>query len=135
MTSYLFKPEEEIKLPAESTAAMAYAYLRATEDNELTKAQALLSDTILMTFPSGLKFTTLDQFVKWAVGCFNSVNKTFERFDEVSNGDESMVYCKGTLRGEYSDGTSFSGVRFIDRFTVVGGKITDQQVWNDLGAD
>lgn len=135
MTSYIFKPEEEIKLPAESTAAMAYAYLRATEDNELPKAQALLSDTVLMTFPGGLKFTTLDQFVTWAVGCFNSVNKTFTRFDEVNHSDESVVYCKGTLRGEYSDGTPFSGVRFIDRFTVVNGKITDQQVWNDLGAD
>ncbi len=135
MTSYIFKPEEDIKLPEESTAAIAYAYLRATEDNDLATAQTLLSDTILMTFPGRLEFTTLDQFVTWAVGCFNSVNKTFERFDEVSNGEEAVVYCKGTLRGEYSDGTSFSGVRFIDRFTVVGGKITDQHVWNDLGAE
>ena len=135
MTSYLFKPQEEIKLPADTTAAKAYAYLRATEDNELSKAQALLADTFLMTFPGKLEFTTLDQFVTWAVGCFNSVNKTFERFDEMDHAGESVVYCKGTLRGEYSDGTSFSGVRFIDRFTVVGGKITDQQVWNDLGAE
>ena len=134
MTSYIFKPGEDIILPADSVAAKAYAYLRTTEDNDLDQAQTLLSDTVLMTFPGGFKFTTLDQFVAWAMGTFNAVNKTFERFDEIILPDEGVVYCKGTLRGEYSDGTTFSGVRFIDRFTVVNGKITDQQVWNDLGA-
>lgn len=135
MTSYIFKPEEDIILPADSIAAMAYAYLTATENNELSQAQALLADDILMTFPGGLEFTSLDQFVAWAMSTFNAVNKTYNRFDEIILPDESVVYCKGTLRGENSDGTSFSDVRFVDRFTVVDGKITDQQVWNDLGAD
>ena len=35
--------------------------------------------------------------------------------------------------GEWPDGTAFEGIRFIDRFVVVDGKITDQRVWNDLG--
>ena len=134
MTSYIFNADQEITLPAESTAAKAYGYLTATENNELDKAQALLGDTFLMTFPGGLEFTTLDGFVTWAVGCFNAVNKSYERFDEIDLPDQSVVYCMGTLRGEFSDGTAFSGVRFIDRFTVVDGKITDQRVWNDLGA-
>lgn len=132
MTSYLFKPEDKITLPAGSTAEMAYVYLRATENNELAKAQEMLSDNVLMTFPGDLEFTSLDQFITWAVGCFNAVAKTFDRFDEIDLPGESVVYCKGRLNGEYSDGTPFSNVRFIDRFTVVDGKITDQQVWNDL---
>lgn len=134
MTSYIFKAGEEITLPAESTAAKAYSYLTATENNELDKAQAMLADSVMMTFPGGLEFTTLDQFITWAFGCFNAVNKSYERFDEINTVDQSVVYCMGTLRGEFSDGTVFSGVRFIDRFTVVDGKITDQRVWNDLGA-
>jgi hypothetical protein len=43
-----------------------------------------------------------------------------------------VVYCFGTLYGEWSDGTPFSGVRFIDRFTIKDGLLTDQRVWNDL---
>ena len=43
------------------------------------------------------------------------------------------VYCFGTLQGERLDGTPYSGIRFIDRFTVREGRLVDQQVWNDMG--
>jgi hypothetical protein len=43
------------------------------------------------------------------------------------------VYCFGTLYGELLDGTPYSGIRFIDRFTVKDGKLVDQNVWNDMG--
>ena len=41
-------------------------------------------------------------------------------------------YTRGTLAGEWPDGTAFSGIRFIDRFEVTDGKITQQDVWNDI---
>ena len=47
--------------------------------------------------------------------------------------DVRLVYCFGTLSGEWLDGTSFEGIRFIDRFEVVGDKISRQDVWNDMG--
>ena len=43
-----------------------------------------------------------------------------------------MIYCFGTLYGELLDGTPYSGIRFIDRFTVRDGKLVDQMVWNDM---
>ena len=43
-----------------------------------------------------------------------------------------MVFVEGTLFGEDLDGQVFSGVRFADRFTLAGGRIVEQQVWNDL---
>ncbi len=43
-----------------------------------------------------------------------------------------MVYCSGTLRGVWLDGSNFEGVRFIDRFEIADGKIRRQDVWNDL---
>jgi hypothetical protein len=42
------------------------------------------------------------------------------------------MYCYGTLYGELLDGTPYSGIRFIDRFTVKDGKLVDQMVWNDM---
>jgi hypothetical protein len=33
----------------------------------------------------------------------------------------------------WADGSSFEGIRFIDRFELVTGKIQRQDVWNDLG--
>ena len=47
-----------------------------------------------------------------------------------------MVFPGGarfdTFDGGVLDGTPYSGVRFIDRFTVRDGKLVDQRVWNDL---
>ena len=43
-----------------------------------------------------------------------------------------IVYCFGTLNGEWPDGQAFSGIRFIDRFEITQGRITRQQVWNDI---
>ena len=45
---------------------------------------------------------------------------------------ETVVYSIGTLYGEFADGRSFEGVRFIDRFTVRDGMLIDHRVWNDL---
>ena len=42
------------------------------------------------------------------------------------------VYCRGTLAGVWPDGATFAGIRFIDRFEVESGKITKQDVWNDI---
>jgi hypothetical protein len=44
----------------------------------------------------------------------------------------AVVYTRGTLAGEWPDGTAFGGIRFIDRFEVTDGFITRQDVWNDL---
>ncbi len=86
-----------------------------------------------MTFPGGAVFRHPEALVDWAKGRYHSVAKTYERFDEVTgNDDGAVVYCFGTLHGEWLDGTTFDGIRFIDRFVVKNGRIVNQQVWNDL---
>jgi hypothetical protein len=44
-----------------------------------------------------------------------------------------MVFPGNKRFGELPDGTPYSGIRFIDRFTVRDGKLVDQNVWNDMG--
>jgi hypothetical protein len=36
------------------------------------------------------------------------------------------------LHGVWPDGSAFSDIRFVDRFTLQGGLLTTQMVWNDL---
>lgn len=122
-------------LPQEGTsAAMVYAYLTAMEARELERAKEFLSTEFSMTFPGGHTFSSLDQLVEWGKGRYSFVKKTFEHFDEMTNGDQAVVYCYGTLYGEALDGSKFSGIRFIDRFTIQNGRLTNQKVWNDMGA-
>lgn len=103
-------------------------YLDAMERRDLAAAKSCLAPGFHMVFPGGKRMDSLEALVEWAKGRYRSARKKYERFD--SAGD--VVYCFGTLYGELLDGTPYSGIRFIDRFTVRDGKLVDQNVWNDM---
>ena len=108
-------------------------YLAAMERRDLAAANALLAPGFIMTFPGGVQLDTLEQLVDWARQRYRSAKKTYEQFDVAPGAvGTSVVYCYGTLHGELLSGAAFSGVRFIDRFTVSAGGLVDQRVWNDM---
>jgi limonene-1,2-epoxide hydrolase len=109
------------------------AYLAAMERRDLAAASAMLAPGFAMVFPGGKRLETLEALVDWARPRYRSARKSYERFDvaRAPNG-ASVVYCFGTLHGELINGDAFSGIRFIDRFTVAGGRLIDQMVWNDM---
>jgi len=104
------------------------AYLDAMERRDLAAAKALLAPGFFMVFPGNKRFDALEQLVESAKGRYRSARKTYERYETAGD----AVYCYGTLHGELLDGAPYSGIRFIDRFTVRGGKLVDQNVWNDM---
>ena len=110
------------------------AYLDAMERRDLPAAQALLAPGFFMVFPGGRRFEALPALVEWAKPRYKRALKTYERFDVAPQPDGSaVVYCFGSLHGELNDGSTYAGIRFIDRFTVRDGKLADQMVWNDMG--
>lgn len=118
--------------PLPAPAQVARDYLEAMERRDLEGASAFLAEGFAMTFPGGATFSRPEELMEWATGRYRSIAKTYERFDEAPCAEGAVVYCFGTLSGEWPDGTAFSGIRFIDRFTVAEGKLIDQRVWNDL---
>lgn len=109
------------------------AFLEAMERRDLAAARAFLADDFAMLFPGAARFTRLEDLVAHGAGRYRWVKKRFERFDEAPLEGGSVVYCFGTLYGEWLDGSAFEGIRFIDRFVVRGGRLADHKVWNDLG--
>jgi ketosteroid isomerase-like protein len=108
-------------------------YLAAMERRDLAAAQAMLAPGFFMLFPGGKRFDALQALVEWAKPRYRHALKTYDHFDVAPQPDaDSVVYCFGTLHGELNDGSTFSGIRFVDRFTVRNGKLVDQMVWNDL---
>jgi limonene-1,2-epoxide hydrolase len=108
-------------------------FLSTVERRDLAAAQAMLAPGFYMIFPGGHRFESLEQLVAWARQRYARAQKVYERFDVVAAGEgTSVIYCYGTLFGEFLSGERFSGIRFIDRFTVSGGRLVDQQVWNDM---
>ncbi len=108
------------------------AFLSAMEARALDAAASHLDQGFTMTFPGGVTFGALGELTAWAQGRYHYVTKQYEGFDEAPTAGGAVVYCFGTLAGEWTDGSAFDGIRFIDRFTVAGGKLVDQKVWNDL---
>lgn len=107
-------------------------YLAAMERRDLPCAQAMLAEGFTMQFPGAQPMTTLDELIAWSKPRYAFVRKTYERFDAMPHDGGAIVYCFGTLHGEWLDGTPFAGIRFIDRFEISGGRIARQDVWNDM---
>ena len=107
-------------------------FLTKMEARDLGGAAVHLAEDFTMTFPGYARFTELESLVVWARERYQSVTKSYEGFDTAYHGTTSTVFCYGTLSGTWLDGTSFSGIRFIDRFELEGETITAQMVWNDL---
>ena len=107
-------------------------FLALMQARDLAAASALLAPDFVMHFPGHTAIHKLAELVDWAKGRYTSVAKDYERFDESWADGFTVVYCSGTLRGVWLDGSSFEGVRFIDRFEIADGKIRRQDVWNDL---
>ncbi len=61
------------------------------------------------------------------------VKKRFEATEVVVGATPAcaIVYNRGTLYGEWLDGTPFEGNRYVDRYVLRDGLITEMDVWND----
>lgn len=113
-------------------AGIVRDFLAAMERRDLAAAEAMLGEGFEMRFPGTGPMHRLQELIDWAKPRYRFVKKTYDGFDAMQGDDVAVVYCRGTLSGEWPDGTAFEGIRFIDRFEIAGGKIVKQDVWNDI---
>jgi len=115
-----------------AAAKLVWDFLALFAEQRYADANGFLAPGCRMVFPGGMEFTDCTALPGRSSAIYRWVNKVFERFDEIETADGVVVYNFGTLRGEWTDGEPFEGIRYIDRFLVRDGKIADQKVWNDL---
>lgn len=114
-------------------AGLVRAFLAAMEARDLSKARSFLAEGFVMTFPGGVRMGRLEELLTFSAQRYRVVRKAYHGFDTVPDaGGNAVVYCFGTLSGEWPDGTAFAGIRFVDRFEIAGGRLVRQDVWNDL---
>ena len=110
-------------------------YLQAMEERDINLAKSFLNSKFLIKCPGGLNFHSLEDFIEWARTRYKSIEKDIEAIDLSFSGTETVVYCHGTLKGEWLDRSSFVNVRFIDKFHLRESKIVKQEIWNDLNVE
>ena len=114
------------------------AFLSAMEARDLASAERYLAASVLLQFPGTPPMQQLSAVVEWAKTRYRRVSKTVYAFDlcrpphQGASTPHCVVVCHGELAVEWLDGSTSTGVRFIDRFELTDGLITRQDVWNDL---
>lgn len=116
-----------------AAARAAIDFLRTTEARDETEARRRVGSGFAPRFPRGRNYDSLETWLAASRQSYKFMRKKFQRIDVALTGPSvAVVYCYGSLHGEYLDGRVVEGTRFIDRFEVRDGLICEQDVWNDL---
>ena len=114
---------------------IALNFLTALEAREIEATEAMLVTGFRMRFPGTEPMASVAELIDWAKDRYRFVRKTIASTEAFHADGCAVVYVIGTLSGEWPDGTPFSGIRFIDRFEIKGGKLVSQDVWNDIAEE
>lgn len=116
----------------EQAVQLVERFLRLMEERDLEAAETYMAQDARITFPGGRTFASQREMVAAAGGRYQWVKKQFDHLEAFAQGEAMVVYVLGTLYGLNRFDVPFSGVRFVDRFVLVDGRIVQQDVWNDL---
>lgn len=112
---------------------LVHKFLSCLGDRDLKAAEEYIAAEFSMHFPGAEPMHSLQSLIEWSAPRYKSITKTFDSTEAFADENgKTIVYCRGTLAGVWPDNNTFKNIRFIDRFEIVAGKITRQEVWNDL---
>ncbi|SEG78885.1 nuclear transport factor 2 family protein [Marinobacterium lutimaris] len=106
-------------------------FLDASMKPDPVLAATYMAEDVKITFTGGRAMPSAHEITAFNKSRYSWVKKQLGQFDACDKSDHVVVYSNGTLYGEWLDGRSFSGNRYLDRFEVRDGKITRMDVWND----
>lgn len=122
---------EQRENTASADADIVRAYLEASMVPDPEGAARYMKPGAPITFTGGRLFDHPRGPTGFNAMRYSWVKKRMERFDVCPADGETIVYSVGTLYGEWPDGASFEGNRYVDRFVVRDGQIVKMDVWND----
>ncbi|VFS33024.1 Putative inner membrane protein [plant metagenome] len=127
--------------PISSDAADAADAARKIVDTYLTVlmkpdpegARRYVAADLRIRFTGGRAMDDPAQCTAFNASRYRWVKKRFESTDVVVGATprSAVVYNRGTLYGEWLDGTPFEGNRYVDRYVLREGLIVEMDVWND----
>lgn len=120
-------------LPPLSPAQVVDEFLRTIMIPDPAGARQFAAPDLRIRFTGGRAMSDPAECSAFNASRYRWVKKRIERTETVSGGNdaETVVYSIGTLHGEWPDGTPFEGNRYVDRYVVSQGLITQMEVWND----
>lgn len=122
--------------PPSTAAEVVDEFLRLIMIPDPAAARAYVAPGLRIRFTGGRAMSDPTECTAFNAARYKWVKKRIERTETVAAapGDDpetAVVYSLGTLYGQWPDGTPFEGNRFVDRYVLRGGRITEMDVWND----
>ena len=122
---------------AANAAYVVNEFLRLIMIPDPPAASRYTAPDMKIVFTGGRAMHEPADCTKFNASRYKWVKKLIERTEQVIQSEEELVrgetvvYSLGTLYGEWPDGTPFEGNRYVDRYVVKNGLITNMDVWND----
>lgn len=119
--------------PPPTPAALVDEYLRLLMIPDPDAARRFVAPGLQIRFTGGRTMRDPAECSAFNAGRYRWVKKRIAATETVAGGtpEHTVVYSLGTLYGEWPDGTPFEGNRYVDRYVVSHGLITQMDVWND----
>jgi hypothetical protein len=122
-----------------TAAEVVDEFLRLIMIPDPVAARRCTAPNLRIRFTGGRAMSDPTECTAFNASRYKWVKKRIERTETVaastntsiSADDETVVYSLGTLYGQWPDGTAFEGNRYLDRYVVRAGLITQMDVWND----
>lgn len=116
-----------------SPAAVVDEFLRLLMIPDPASARRFVAPGLRIRFTGGRLMTDPAECAAFNAGRYRWVKKRVEATETVAGGSDAatVVYSIGTLYGAWPDGVAFEGNRYVDRYVVSHGLITQMEVWND----
>ena len=113
--------------------AVVAEFLRIIMIPDPAGARAFTAPDLQIRFTGGREMAEPAECSAFNAGRYAWVKKRIARNDVVAGAtaDEAVVHSIGTLHGAWADSTPFEGNRYVDRYVVRHGLITEMEVWND----
>ena len=122
--------------PPSTAAEVVDEFLRLIMIPDPAAARAYVAPGLRIRFTGARAMSDPSECTAFNAARYKWVKKRIERTETVAaapgaDPETAVVYSLGTLYGEWPDGTPFEGNRFVDRYVLHGGRITEMDVWND----
>ena len=114
-------------------AAIVGAYLTILMKPDPDGARRFVGPDLAIRFTGGRAMRDPADCAAFNASRYKWVKKRFEATEVVTGASDAhaVVYNRGTLYGEWLDGTPFEGNRYVDRYVIKDGLIVQMDVWND----
>lgn len=114
-------------------AVLVDTYLTILMKPDPEGARRFVAPDLAIRFTGGRAMRDPAECAAFNASRYKWVRKRFEATEVVAGATEAhaVVYNRGTLYGEWLDGTPFEGNRYVDRYVIKDGLIVQMDVWND----